>query len=474
MKEKLKTLLLVFLVGTSLAMTQQLWIQLPETVTKFFEPKATYSSSYLLSDMIAPNKYLINFEKNKTTIIYDSSKYSLWDSSKQAIAEILTAKSIKTEELDKVLNHNNQTKPSMTFYLPEKMNTNILAMAWEVKEPNKIVDALPYIESISIILGEGDPFFVFSGEGKHIRVWDNSINFEKVRSDLKEIEKNDDFDYYYSMSEIFELGGDNIFVPYEIRNNLEAIYVKNDLSNINKSEKDNLAQRFLEKDKDYLRRIVENNGSTIYINDNRVLKFNLNGTVEYFHSLGDKVIDRNLYQSLSTAADFISKKAYSAKGMYLAEIDDIEFEGSQGYKFVFRYRVRGIPVLLGNREVNEYVQMEVFNNQVRSYKQLFRGEMDINISQIQQNDNLLTSFDVIDKNYDFFEREYLKTTNIAKEELKDDIIQKVLSSIEDITIGYYDSGLMEQREKLVTIWIIKSNSKIYAFNAYSGKLVYER
>ncbi len=474
MREKLKTLLLLFLVGTSLLMTQQLWIQFPERITKIFEAQPTYSSSYLLSDMIAPNKYLINFERNKTTVIYDASKYGLWDSSKEAIAEVLSSKSVNIEEIEKGLGHNKLKKPSIVFYLPEKMSTNIIAMAWEIKEPNRIVDAVPYIESISIVIGEGDPFFVFSGEGKHLKAYDERIKLEKVREDLKSIEDNDDFDYYYSMSEIFELASNDIFIPYEIRNSLPAVFVKNDLANINNSDKETLAQRFLEKDKDYLRQIVESSGATIYINDNRVLKFNLNGTVEYFHSLTNKVEDRNLYLSLSTAADFISQKAYSAKGMYLAETDEIEAEGSLGYRFIFKYRVRGIPVLLGNREVNEYVQMEVFNTQVRSYKQLFRGEMNIDISQIQANDNLLSSFDVIDKNYDFFEREYLKATKLTKEELGDNIIQKVLSSIEDITIAYYDPGLMEHRERLVTIWQIKANNKIYAFNAYSGKLVYER
>ena len=474
MKEKLKTLLLIFLVGTSLIMTQQLWIQFPERITKIFEPQPTYSSSYLLSDMIAPNKYLINFGKNKTTVVYDASRYRLWDSSKEAIAEVLSSKSVKIEEMEKGLTYNNLKEPSIVFYLPEKISTSIIAMAWEIKEPNRIVDAVPYIESISIVMGDGDPFFVFSGEGKHLKVYDNTIKLEEVMADLKSIEDSDDFDYYYSMSEIFELGGNDIFIPYEIRNSLPAVYVKNDLANMNNFDKETLAQRFLEKDKDYLRQIVESNGSTIYINDNRVLKFNLNGTIEYFHSLGNKVGDRNLYLSLSTAANFISQKAYSAKGMYLAEINEIEAEGSLGYKFIFKYRVRGIPVLLGNKEVNEYVQMEVFNTQVRSYRQLFRGEMNIDISQIQPNDNFLPSFDIIDRNYNFFESEYLKTTNLTKEELGDSIIQKVLSSIEDITIAYYDSGLMEQRERLVTIWQIKANNKIYAFDAYSGKLVYER
>lgn len=161
MKEKLKTLLLIFLVGTSLIMTQQLWIQFPERITKIFEPQPTYSSSYLLSDMIAPNKYLINFGKNKTTVVYDASRYRLWDSSKEAIAEVLSSKSVKIEEMEKGLTYNNLKEPSIVFYLPEKISTSIIAMAWEIKDPNRIVDAVPYIESISIVMGDGDPFLYF-------------------------------------------------------------------------------------------------------------------------------------------------------------------------------------------------------------------------------------------------------------------------------------------------------------------------
>jgi hypothetical protein len=219
---------------------------------------------------------------------------------------------------------------------------------------------------------------------------------------------------------------------------------------------------------------VESNGSTIYIYNNKVLKFNMNGTVEYFHSLEDTVQERNLYLSLSTAAEFISQKAYSAKGMYLAGIQEIEADGSLGYSLTFRYRVRGIPVLLGNREVEEYVQIEVFNNQVRSYRQLFRREMDLNIASLQDSRQIMSSFDVIDQNYLFLESEYLKHTGESKEQLGDQVVQRVLSSVEDITISYYDPGLKDQEERLIGVWLIRAHGSVYAFNAYTGMLVYQR
>jgi regulatory protein YycH of two-component signal transduction system YycFG len=474
MKEKFKTILLFLLVGTSLAMTQQLWMQFPERVTGFFEPEISYSSSYLLSDMIAPNKYLVGFGGNNYTMVYDANKYGIWDTSKESLAKLLSSDTIRIEEPESGYRPGQTGEMATVFYFPESISTYILAKAWDVKEPNDIVDTIPYVDRISIVKGSGDPFFVFSGDGRDVLIYDPEISVDNILSEILELDESTDFDYYYSLSEIFPTEVGDIYVPYELRNSLPVVYVSNDISQMTTEEMGILAERFLEREIDYIRQIVESNGSTIYIYNNKVLKFNMNGTVEYFHSLEDTVQERNLYLSLSTAAEFISQKAYSAKGMYLAGIQEIEADGSLGYSLTFRYRVRGIPVLLGNREVEEYVQIEVFNNQVRSYRQLFRREMDLNIASLQDSRQIMTSFDVIDQNYLFLESEYLKHTGESKEQLGDQVVQRVLSSVEDITISYYDPGLKDQEERLIGVWLIRAHGSVYAFNAYTGMLVYQR
>ncbi|MGM0396121.1 MAG: two-component system activity regulator YycH [Bacillota bacterium] len=473
MKEKIKTILLFLLVGTSLAMTQQLWMEFPERITRVFKPEISYSSSYLLSDMIAPDKYLVGFGQNSYTMIYDANKYGIWDKSKESIARILSSDTIRTEEPESGYRPGESGETAVVFYFPESISTYILAKAWDVDKPNDLVDTIPFVDRISIVRGSGGPFFVFSGSDKDVIIRDPEISIDSVIAEIRELEESDDFDYYYSLSEIFQAGVGDIYVPYEIRHSLPVVYVSNDVITMTSQEKNTLAERFLEKEIDYIRQIVESNGSTIYIYNNKVLKFNLNGTVEYFHSLEDTIRERNLYMSLSTAAEFISQKAYSAKGMYLAGTEEIEAEGSLGYRLTYRYRIRGIPVLLGNREVSEYVQIEVFNNQVRSYKQLFRGELDLDIAHLQDSRDIMPSFDVMDQNYMYLESEYLQYSGESKEALGDQIVEKVLGSVEDITIAYYDAGLMDQEERLVGIWIIRAHGKVYAFNAYTGTLVYE-
>ena len=473
MKEKLKTILLFILVGTSLAMTQQLWIQFPERITNIFEPGVSYSSSYLLSDMIAPNKYLVSFGDNNYTMIYDANKYGLWDTSKESIAQLLSTETIKIEETEIEYRPGETGETAVVFYFPESLSTYILAKAWEVNETNNIVDTIPFVDKISIVKGSGGPFFVFSGGNKNLIIEGPEVSIDNIISEINELEESDDFDYYYSLSEIFQADVGNIYVPYEIRYSLPVVYVSNDVATMTSEERELLAERFLESEIDYIRQIVESNGSTIYIYKDKVLKFNLNGTVEYFHLLEDTISQPNLYLSLSTAAGFISQKAYSAKGMYLAKTEEIESDGSRGYRLTYRYRIRGIPVLLGNREVKEYVQIEVFNNQVRSYKQLFRGELDLNIAHLQDSRKIMSSFDVIDQNYPYLEGKFLQYSGKSKENFGEVLVENVLASIESITISYYDAGLMDQEERLIGIWLISAHGRMYAFNAYTGTLVYE-
>lgn len=164
MKEKLKTILLFILVGSSLMMTQQLWIKLPNGITGILTTQASSTIDYNISDMIVPNKYLINFGQNLKTMLYDASKYNIWNNSRGIISEALGSRTIRTEELQMDYKPENSEDRMITFYFPEKMSTYILTRAWEVDDPNSIMDTMPNIEKISIGIGSGNPFLFFRGK----------------------------------------------------------------------------------------------------------------------------------------------------------------------------------------------------------------------------------------------------------------------------------------------------------------------
>lgn len=474
MKEKLKTFLLFSLVGISFIITQKLWIQLPANFLKSLDiNRSVISTSYAISDMISPNKYLLNFNSDNHTVVYDDSKYGLWSNSKVALKQIFELRTIKTDEITNEDYIKYAKDKSLVFYFPEEISTYILAKAWNIRKPNDIVDAMPSISSIYIYLGNGEPFFVLTGSDKRIIVKDENINLDQLKKDINIIDSDKEYPNYYSMRERLDTDND-IYVLFNINNILPRVFVSNEIALMNETQKNNLAKRFFNKDIGYIREIVEASGSTIYIYDQKVLKLNINGTLEYFHGLEESIKERNLYQSLSAAADFISQKSGVQKGMYLSKSEKIEVDENLGYRLSFKYRVRGIPVILGNLQVDEYIQIDVFKDQIRNYKQYVRKEMNLTPNTFIENKPMLTSYDVLDINHGILKNRYLINNSFEGELEEGEQINRVLNKISDITLAYYDPCLKDKEERLIGVWVVKLEDRVLAFDAYSGSLVYER
>lgn len=473
MKEKLKTFLLFSLVGISIFITQKLWLRFPTDFLKGIDlNRPTITTSYAISDMISPNKYLLNFDSENHTLVYDDSKYGLWASSKTSLKQIFESKTIKIEDIpneDYILLEKDK---SLIFYFPEEISSYILAKAWNINKPNNIVDTIPSISSIYIYLGNGEPFFVFSGNGQRVVVKDNNINTEMLKADINIIETDKKYPNYYSMREYLDTDND-IYVLFNVNNMLPRVHVTNEIAIMDETQKNNLAKRFFNKEIDH-RYIVENNGSTIYRYYQKVLKLNINGTLEYFHNLEEPIKERNFYQSLSAAADFISQKTGVQKGMYLSKSEEIDIDGNKGYRLSFKYRVRGIPVILGNLQVDEYIQMDVFKDHIRNYKQYVRKDMNLTTNTVIENKPMLSSYDVIDMNDETLKNRYLINNSFEPGMDEAAQIKKVLNSIKDITLAYYDPCLKDKEERLIGVWAIRLEDRILAFDAYSGSLVYER
>jgi len=472
MKERLKTFLLVSLVGLSLIFTKRLWIELPNDMFGIFNRQdEAHSTSYLLSDMIMPNKYLLNFDQKNHTVFYDDSKHKIWTNTRKELISILGSKDIIIADLpnDEFLTYNG--KRSLAFYFPEKINTYILAKALNVKDPNIIVDTITNVNCIYIYLDKGDSFFVFSNGEKHITASDIAIDMTTVKEQMIKIEGQKNYNYYYSMKERLDISND-IYIPYEMNNTLPTVYMENIIRTMTEDEKEDIAEKFFNRDIDYIREIVESNGSTIYVYDQRVLKLNINGTIEYFNTLVDIVKKRDLYLSLTTAAEFISKNANVPMGMYLAKVEEISVDDNLGYNLTFRYRVRGIPVILGNLEIGDIVQMEVFNDHVRTYKYYSRKDMNLPVENIVAERTMLTSFEVMDMNYDFVVEKYFQEMGIEDTETIPEL-DELWSSVKDINLSYFDPCLKDIEDELIVVWVIRTEKGMYAFDVYDGSLIFE-
>ena len=472
MKERLKTLLLISLVGISLWFTQKSWIEMPNRFFDVFESEKAYSSTYLLSDMLAPNKYILNFNEKYHTVINNDYEKGLLAYAKDLITKGFSNKLIEISSVDEKEYHNYFNRRSIVFYFPEKVNTRLLTKILEIESPNEVMDNLSDIDNVYIFLASGDPFFIFSDGEDHFRVSVENLDTGKLKEKFKKIEADKNYNYYDSMANRFAIDN-NIFIPYEMNNPIPRVFVENKIVSFTEDEKKELVETFFDKDIDYIREIVEKNGSTIYVYNQKVLKLDINGTLEYFNSLENKVRKRNLYESMNTATNFLSQNTDLILNMYLDEIEEIEIDNSLGYRFTFGYRVGGIPVILGNQEVDDFIEMEVFNGEVRLYKHHIRRYMNRKSEDIKLEKKILSSFQVIDMNDQYIIEAYLRENKVNTKD-EEDIIEEVLSSIQSIDLAYFDPSIKTIGEELIPVWVIESEKAFFAFNVYNGELIYQQ
>lgn len=472
-KEDIKTLLLILLVCVSFFFTKELWMVIPGEITSTFKRNESITSSYILSDMIIPHKILINFNENSHTQFYTDEDFNLWPSGKIILKEALSKKNYTTKTISHEEFITYQNYKSITYFFSEEMSTYILAKSLEVKEPNDITEKIGKINSFYVYLEKEEPVLILSNNDKHVKITNLKFNTKAMREIINGIEAKGNYTYYYSMRDTLG-SNNNLFIPYKMSKGLPIVYVKNEVDIDDEDEIIRIVESFFGKNIDYLREIVENNGSIIYIYNQKVLKIHQNGYLEYFSPLEEPVKERNLYISLNTVADFISSHLGALKGMYVDKIEDIESDKNEGYRLTFKYRTRGIPLVIGNPDVEPFVEVEVFNKYVRSYKRFVRKDMNLpEYKETYDQEKMLSAFDVININYDLIESRYIVDKGISGKEEIEKINEKVINDIEDISLAYFDPCLKENNEKLVGIWSITVENRIYAFDVYTGELIFE-
>lgn len=474
-KERLKTILLLSMLCISFLLTRHLWIAMPNDLLSSFRKNEVIGADYLLEDMIKPYKYLINFSNEAHTVGYADRKDYLWTNTRSIMTEALSAANVESTFISKEDFAMSNERRSIVFYFPENFNTYIISRSLGITKPNHIVEDLPEIDSVYFYLGKEEPFLIFSQGDQHLKVYNLNINTDKIKEEARVIEEKRDLTYYYPMRNTLGVDSD-LFISYKMTKPIPDVYVENELDPNNISEMRGLAESFLKKNIDYIGEVVEDNGSIIYLYNQEVLKISPNGRLEYFRPLEEEVLERNLYISLNTAANFLAENMGIPKNMYLAKVEDIESEGNQGYRLSFRYRIRDLPLLLASDDLGDFVQIDVFNKNIRRYNRFIRKDMEL-IDDNEDNPHPLSAFDIINMNinYKLLESRYRGGDTLTSNSEEDnDIKEKVLSSITNIDIAYIDLYGNDRGEKLRKAWLIEFEDRVYAFDIYRGNLILEK
>jgi len=464
-KEKIKSLLLVGLVLLSGYLVQQLLSDVPFSLLPSIGAGMVETIEYNISDIISPEKYLVNFSEKNRTMIYSDKDYRLWGEAKDTLKQVLQDDELSIDKIssEEFIDVNKQR--SINFYFSEDAYTYMVGKTLDIEIPNQIYDKMIKFDSIHFDLGD-KPFIIISNDSYHLKVTFQNGSFNNLKEIVKKIE-GDNYTKYYTLTEVLPGIENNTYVPLSMAQGLPKISVRNEINIEDDKQVEEIAKLFFDRNIDYIRKIEENDGSIIYIDNLKNLKIYKNGAIEYFSAIKSQANNRNFYLSLSKSIDFISKHMGLPEDAYLAEVKEIEFENNKGYRFVFRYRIEGLTVISAEIGSYGFIEIDIFNEQVKSYKRHVLIADELNYGN-QMHYDILSGYDIIEKNFVYLKDRYIIDNNLQMEEIdRENIDNMVKASIRNIYLAYYDDFKTEENV-LNPVWIINISGNRYAFDAYGG------
>ncbi len=441
-RERFLSLLLIFLIILVIIQLSFLWLNFSN---KNYEKTQKESSEEIHIEVLMPSRLILNYGAKNHIVLRKFD--DIWKEHSREFSKIIenateeNLKIIKAEEYLKL-----QDKESIVFNFGSTISGSILINLLGNSKNNGLnisVDSIYISKNNDIYIKGAGNYYKLEGINTNIDVQ----NILKTRRDMGV--------NFINFKEAFGINKD-ILIPQENRLETDKIYYTSGTESMEKRLKNNMAERFLNSNIDYIREISQK-GSTNYSYENKFLSISDNGIIEYENR--DKInnLDRNLYESLITATDFIYKKTGLTSGIFLEKIKpvDLKNEGKKGYRFYFNYKESQIPLIL-NSEKNSFIELEVYQDFVKSYREVYLKKIE-NPSVDREVVKIKNIKDVVENNLDIFG---LKT----KEE--------VLSNINALSIVYLSEE--NDAKKLKLYYEINYKEALYYFNISTGKFIRKR
>lgn len=466
-KENFKTLLLAFLVFISIYLVKGFWDNTLHVSSKGYDKDIVENieRSYKLEDVMIPEKTIISFDENDKTIIYSDNKYDIWNKGKLALEDIFNSKDVENI-VEQSLYEKLQENRSVNFQFSQEMYTNMVGKILGLEIPKDIYQRMETISNIKFSIG-GSSFLIFENDGRELVIKVDNFKLASLENIVSQI-KESNYTKFYKSEEVLGVKS-NVFIPVKSQNSISTVHI-NTRYNFNReiNLNDTIAELFFYKKIEYIKKIEESNGSSIYIDGENILKIYKDGRLEYIGGM-EEAGETDLYSSLKKSVDFISSHRGWPDNVYLSDIEDLETQGDRkSYKFTFRYKTNGLTVYSKKNDIQDKIEVKVVDGRITSYKSRIWNTL--GIVTRQEDGNTLSGFEIIDNNFTVLKEEFIKSSKQEVNELtEEEINDEVKKSISDIYLAY-NGDLSGEQEVLKPVWVIEMQGERYFFDAYSGEI----
>lgn len=452
-KEVLLNIILVFLIVLTIIQASLLWIKVPD-LNKKTMTQEQYNTEDFFKEILKPKKLIVNFGDSNHTVLYEFQ--NVWSEYTEVISSIFMQLNENNIDLISAEDYlNMQSEKSIVFVFNKELTgrlfLNLIGKSPHTSSVGNIPIKEIYISKNNIVVSNSKGIYKLK------------INLGKDPEHIIESYNNYSNRKYKNFKELYGVNK-NLYVPVDNKISYKEIYYKDEISEMEKQYKNNLASRVLNQNIDYIREITQADGTT-YVYEDRFLKLLSSGIINYENPENFQIKENNLFLSLKTAMSFISSKMGISSYIRLNKIEPIKEKDNLGYKFTFNFTEDSIPVYLISNKLFDYIEIEVYSDHVKSYRQVYRSsikEPEETYKEITET----TIEEIIKNNFNKFVENY---NGIDEIELID-----IIQNIDDIDLVYIDSDLNNNISQLeISVCISYKNRDLF-FSLDDGKFIMER
>lgn len=477
--EKFKNILLVVLFLSTILLLYFFWgnvsfdkIGIPEEVIGLEIP--------LSKEVIQPSKIMVSFGAGNYTVV-PLGNTDVWDNDtpeKDSIVEEfnrfgqtenILVKEITNSQYSEIMKFRS-IQAEFSYYIP----FTDFCEKYQIRKQQSY-DVIENISSIGYSEGSSESIFIYDGKNKKYYWLVADSDHTDFIGLIASIESKG-YNPYYPLSVYLGVGNDTL-IPLDIETNLRNFSIRQD-SYVHQHEKINeMAERFFGESFDFIRKITEDNGKTIYMYGygQKVLIVNTDGSFEYKEELLiENSSEIKFFDALDTALQFVAAHGswQSLDGAkmkpYLKNVL-IDPNKKKSYQFTFGMKTNGTPLFY---ERGESIVVEVTLGQVTYYRRnmIDFDQEEIDAIESMSSNDTYSPINMIAQNCEYIYDILLEKGQESFETDKNQIFNKVSSLITNMQIGYVKpADSFTTNNKVKPVWVVTLDKVNIYLDLYSAE-----
>lgn len=479
--EKFKNILLVVLVFTTILLLYFLWGS--ESLEDFIFNDNNQQYKVLSSDKVLLPDQIILGKGNEDYAVALEDKEDLWSNQiLSTFREFSQGTNSAVVEITEQQYKEIMKYPSIIAKFQYNIPFDEFCEKYKIKKLQGY-DSISNLTEIGFSKGSKGSTFIYDGnKKKYYGVVGNKPL--QIFSKINTIFEQEEIATYYPLKTVLgEESANSTLVPFELPPAILPVDYKGDAEIGEKENNNAMAQTYFGSTFDFVRKIEESNGTTVYMYGygQKVLIINPNeGSIEYKEEVkSDDSEQKSMFESLDIALDFVGAhgefKTIAGQEIkpYLESASPINDE-ENSYRFVFGFMVGKNKVFY---EEKMPIIIEVVNGQVSYFRREFIN-FDENQVEKRSNSEGISAINMLAMNYEYMTEALTKAGLIDKEKSKDISFEDMANKIDNLYTGYLKPSIKissnetsntDKNLELTPVWVVEVNGILLYFDLYDGQ-----